>query len=72
MNDEKYSNVGRILIAREQLAVAVVEANEHCRLTPGLKNFPLHGTTNCREASLKVIQLASAYETMLKEALKNE
>lgn len=72
MNGVKYSNVGRILIAREQLAVAAIQAKEYCRVAPGLTNFPVHGSTDCREASLKVVQLAAAYEKMLKDALENE
>lgn len=57
----------KVLVTRERMSTAIIQADELCRRALWTKAAPLYSSDQCKEASLKVVRLAAEYEKILNE-----
>lgn len=64
MTEKQVNEFMKLFIQKEKLKVAQAQANELCRMNPGLK-APIHWSDQCIKASHHVLEVALEYERML-------
>lgn len=65
------NQLAKILVARERMSTAIIQADEMCRRAFWTKTpYPLHSSDQCKQASLNVVRLAAEYEKILDETEK--